>query len=98
MQPYFEENGFFADVDFISVSTGAEENRVNYPPNLWLEREGWSAPLIVDNEDNAVSTAFGLNAFPFWTAVDAEGRVVFRTAGALSKDGLVNLAQSLANL
>ena len=97
MQPYFEENGFPAEVDFISVSTGSQENRVNYPPNLWLEREGWTAPVIVDDENGSVANAFGLSAYPFWAGVDSSGRVVFRTAGGLSGGQIDDLAQALVD-
>ena len=97
MQPYFDNNGFPAAADFISVSTGTQENRVNYPPNLWLESEGWTAPLIVDDEHGSVANAFGLSAYPFWAGVDGSGRVVFRTTGTLSGGQIEDLAQALAD-
>lgn len=96
MSPYFEANGLPTDVDFISVNTGVQENRTNYPPNLWLEREGWTAPVIVDDEANSVSSAFGLSGFPFWVAVDSSGAVVFRSAGGLSISDFEGLLQALA--
>lgn len=96
MAPYFQDNGFPTDVDFISVNTGVQENRPNYPPNLWLESEGWTAPVIVDDEANTVSNAFGLSGFPFWVAVDSSGAVVFRYAGALPISGFESLIQDLS--
>ena len=73
-----------------------QENRKNYPPNLWLEREEWPAPVIVDDEANTVSTAFGLTGYPFWVAVDRDGTVVFRTAGTLRTSDFELLAAALA--
>ncbi len=75
-----------------------QENRKNYPPNLWLEREEWPAPVIVDDETNTVANAFGLTGYPFWVAVDGDGTVVFRRAGALAIVDLEQLAASLAEL
>jgi len=96
LAPYFQDNGFPADVDFISVNTGVQENRTNYPPNQWLEREGWTAPVIVDDEANTVSNAFGLSGFPFWVAVDSSGAVVFRSAGVLPIADYEGLIQALS--
>jgi predicted transcriptional regulator len=54
-------------------------------------------PLIVDDEANSVSNAFGLSGFPFWVAVDDAGAVVFRTNGALSTSDFESLASALVN-
>jgi hypothetical protein len=63
---------------------------------LWLENEGWTAPVIVDDEDGSVSNAFGLSGFPFWVAVDGGGSVVFRQTGPLSTSDLEGWAEALA--
>lgn len=52
--------------------------------------------MIVDDEANSVSNAFGLSGFPFWVAVDGSGAVVFRSAGALSISDFESLAEAVA--
>ena len=52
--------------------------------------------MIVDDEPNSVSNAFGLTGFPFWVAIDSGGAVVFRSAGALPISAFESLARDLA--
>jgi thiol-disulfide isomerase/thioredoxin len=70
-------------VEIAAVSTAMDPVQVNYPPDEWLEREGWPTPVLVDDEDGTAFAAFGGTSFPYWVFVDAEGRVVARTAGEL---------------
>jgi len=70
-------------MDLISVSTGVNRNQNNYPPSAWLEREGWTVPVILDDATNSVADAFGLSAYPYFVFVDAEGRVIVRLTGGL---------------
>jgi cytochrome c biogenesis protein CcmG, thiol:disulfide interchange protein DsbE len=76
-----------AAIDLVSVSTAIDPAAPNYPPEAWLSREGWTAPVIVDG-DRRVATAYGLSAFPYWTVLDAQGRVVLRLTGELTVDQL----------
>ena len=39
-----------AGVDIVSVSTAVQPDQHNYPPSAWLEGEGWTSPVIRDNE------------------------------------------------
>ena len=83
-------------VDFYSVATGIDPNADNYPPSDWLEREGWPAPVIVDDPTNTAAGAFGLNAYPFWVAVNADGTIFGRASGGLSPEILDALVLSLS--
>ena len=47
------------NVDLYSVATGINAERPNYPPEAWLEREGWTLPVLVDTK-NEVAQAYGL--------------------------------------
>jgi thiol-disulfide isomerase/thioredoxin len=76
-----------AGVDLISIATSIDPNRPNYPPDTWLQREGWTPPVLVDS-DNSVLTRYGLTGFPFWVVVDAKGAVVERLTGELTTDQL----------
>lgn len=79
------------DVDLVAVATGTDRTRPNYPPSRWLDREGWTAPVLVDSADVAAATAYGLTAFPYFVALDASGNVVARASGELAPDELDRL-------
>ena len=72
-----------ADVELVSVATSIDSSLPNYPPEAWLEREGWTMPVIVDRA-GTVATAYGLSAFPFWVFAGADGTVTGRLSGELT--------------
>jgi thiol-disulfide isomerase/thioredoxin len=73
-------------VQIVGVATSTDETAPNYPPSAWLADEGWPAPTLADDVGNHAAEAFGLSGFPFFAAVDADGRIVARTSGELSDD------------
>jgi thiol-disulfide isomerase/thioredoxin len=75
------------DVELISISTAIDPNRPNYPPSEWLEREGWTAPVIED-ASGAVASAYGMTAFPYFVFVNAGGTVTARITGELPTSDL----------
>jgi thiol-disulfide isomerase/thioredoxin len=82
------------DVELISVSTAIDPNRPNYPPSEWLERENWTAPVIVD-ESGAVASAYGMTAFPYFVFVNADGTVAGRITGELPTSDLDTIIAGL---
>ncbi|MDH5242562.1 MAG: TlpA family protein disulfide reductase [Chloroflexota bacterium] len=82
------------DVDLISVATSNDPGAPNYPPDAWLEREGWTVPVIVDS-NGSVAPAYGLSAFPFWVFVGADGQVTGRLTGELPIADLETIIASL---
>jgi thiol-disulfide isomerase/thioredoxin len=83
VQGWASAGGIPDDVDVISIATASDPSAPNYPPDAWLEREGWTLPVIVD-PTNSVSDAYGLTAFPFWVFVDPDGNVRGRASGEMS--------------
>lgn len=83
-------------IDFYSVATSSSATRPNFPPSAWLKREGWTAPVIVDDEINTVGSSFGLTAFPFWVFVAPDGTVAARVTGEVTPDVLDTAVASLA--
>ena len=84
------------DVELLTVSTSVQPGATNYPPQEWLDREGWTAPVLADDEDSTVAQTFGLSAFPYFVVVDADGKVVERATGELTTeqfDAMVQAAQ-----
>ncbi len=72
-------------VDIVVISTSVSATADNYPPSAWLEREGWTGTTVVDSEAGDLALGYGLTAFPFWVAVDADDAVLFRATGELSE-------------
>jgi cytochrome c biogenesis protein CcmG, thiol:disulfide interchange protein DsbE len=96
VKAWIDANGMPAGVELISVVTAIDPNRPNYPPEDWLARERWQAPVIVD-ADNQIATLYGLTAFPYWVAAGADGTVAQRLTGELTPeqlDALVTLVSS----
>jgi cytochrome c biogenesis protein CcmG/thiol:disulfide interchange protein DsbE len=77
-------------VDLVGVATATSENRPNYPPSSWLDRENWPVSTIAD-ASGVAAQAYGLSAFPFWVAIDANGTVVERRTGELTPAQLSEL-------
>jgi thiol-disulfide isomerase/thioredoxin len=94
VQDWIDGGNLPGDVDLISVSSSIDPNRPNYPPNEWLEREGWTAPVIVD-ASGTVADAYGLSAFPYWVFVNADGTVAGRLTGELPPSELDRIVAGL---
>ena len=74
------------DVELLTVSTSVKPGAENYPPQEWLDEEGWSAPVLADDDTSTVAQAYGLSSFPYFVVVDADGKVVARASGEISTD------------
>lgn len=94
IQEWVDEGGWPSDVELITVSTGIDPNAPNYPPEAWLQREGWTAPVITD-PDGSVATAYGLSSYPYFVFVNADGTVSGRTVGELPIADLETILASL---
>jgi thiol-disulfide isomerase/thioredoxin len=95
VQDWVDAGRLPADVDLVSVATSIDASLPNYPPDAWLEREGWTPPTAVD-PDNAIANQFGLPSFPYWVTVNADGSVAQRLTGELSPEQLDQLVAPLS--
>ncbi|MCJ7725741.1 MAG: TlpA family protein disulfide reductase [Acidimicrobiia bacterium] len=93
---WLNTNEMPAGVDFYGVATSIDRTLGNWPPSDWLEREGFSAPVLVDDRINSVANSFGLPAYPFWVFVNADGTVAARISGGISAADLDRIVASLA--
>jgi thiol-disulfide isomerase/thioredoxin len=94
---HLDDVGVPDDVRIVAVSTGVRSDGDNYPPSAWFAREGWPAPVLLDDADGSLANAYGLPAFPLWVAVDADGQVAGRVSGAIGPeqfDALLDVARN----
>ncbi|MBI2169958.1 MAG: TlpA family protein disulfide reductase [Actinobacteria bacterium] len=83
-------------VRLVSVSTLVAPRRGNFPPDEWLDKAGWPLPVLVDDEDSSVATAYGLSGTPFWVFVDGDGTVAERASGEMAPEALFARLERLA--
>jgi thiol-disulfide isomerase/thioredoxin len=93
---YLASTGMPEGVELVTISTSIDAARPNYPPSTWLEREGWTAPTMVDDASSGALRALGMSSFPGFVFVDADGRVVQRTTGQLPAGVFDQAVRSLA--
>ncbi|MEM8905115.1 MAG: TlpA disulfide reductase family protein [Actinomycetota bacterium] len=77
---WLEADGLRDDVDLYAVATALDRPRGNLPSE-WFVDEGYEGPVLLDSEDSEAAQAFGLNAFPYWVVLDADGTVALRFSG-----------------
>jgi thiol-disulfide isomerase/thioredoxin len=70
----------------VTVSTGIDPARPNYPPSAWLEREGWTQPTLNDDASNSALAALGMASFPAFVFVNEDGTVAQRATGEIPID------------
>ncbi len=85
-----------AGVTVVGVATSTNSTQANFPPGAWLEREGWTSPLVFDDQSNTAGQAFGVTSFPFWVVVGADGAVTGRLAGEIGRDAILQLLDAAA--
>ncbi len=81
-------------VDLYAIATAIDPSRPNYPPNAWLEREGWTSPVLVDTTD-VVRRAYGIGGVPFWVFVNSDGTVAQRISGSVARHELTPIFEAL---
>lgn len=71
------------NLEVIIVSTAVREGEDKYPPQVWLQSEDWSGPILRDSAGFDALLAFGAGGFPFAVYVNGVHEVVARTAGEI---------------
>ncbi len=96
VQAWLDAGGDVEGVDLYSVTTAVNSSRPNYPPSEWLEREGWTVPIIRDDQAGSAHRAFGGGGFPYWVFENSDGTVALRVAGQIPTEELVAILESLS--
>lgn len=91
VQAWIDAGSKPADVDFYAFTVATDRLRPNWPPQEWLIEEGWTAPVIMDDEIGTLAAAFGMTGTPFYVVLDGENRVVQRVSGEIGTAGVATL-------
>lgn len=97
VQSWLDAGGLPGGVEILSVATATDPAQPNYPPSEWLEREGWSVPVLVDDEGSSTAAAFGVNSYPFFVFVDGDGKVHHRASGELSIEHIGSILDEMGS-
>lgn len=83
LQKWFDSKDAPKGILLQSIATGSSKGRPNYPPSTWLANEGWTPPVLLDDDVGTVASTYGLKSFPYLMFVDADGKVVSRASGEM---------------
>jgi hypothetical protein len=84
-----------AGVSIVGISTAIDPVRPNYPPSAWFDREGWTQPTLTDDANSTALRALGVNSFPGFVFVAADGTVAQRITGDIGVEQLTQILESL---
>ncbi len=94
---YFANNDLPDNVDVVAVSTGFDEDRGNWPPSAWFDRENWPFPVAIDSAASEIAVAYGMTSFPYFVVVGADGTVLERVAGGQTPESFAALLATAAS-
>jgi thiol-disulfide isomerase/thioredoxin len=95
VQQLVDDGAVPPNVRVVAVSTAVRPADGNYPPSAWLTKEGWTSPVLLDDQSSSAAQAYSLPAFPYGVYLDGQNRVVARTAGEIETDTIEGLLQEL---
>jgi thiol-disulfide isomerase/thioredoxin len=100
VQDWVDAGNLPDDVELISVVTSTDRSLTNWPPQDWLEEEGWTSPSIMDDQIGTVAANYGMAGTPFYVVLDGENTNLGRVSGEIGTEGLnalVALTRSASN-
>jgi cytochrome c biogenesis protein CcmG/thiol:disulfide interchange protein DsbE len=65
----------------IGISTAVAADRPNYPPSKWIVEKEWPFEVMADSTEMDAAGAYGVDGFPFFVVVGADGQVKVRASG-----------------
>ena len=92
VQDWVDAGGLPEGVELISVVTSTDRSRTNWPPQDWLEEEGWTSPSVMDDQIGTVAANYGMAGTPFYVVLDGENTNLGRISGEIGVEGLNALA------
>lgn len=95
VQEWLDDTGGVEGVAMYSVSTSMDPVRPNWAASEWLEEEGWTVPVLRDDEIQTVLASFGGTGFPYWVFVNSDGTVAGRISGNIPTAQLEEILTTL---
>lgn len=98
---HLADNPLPENVEVVVVSTSAKAGAPGHPAGGWLANDmGWPTMdrVIVDSSRNEAAAAYGLGAFPYFVAVNADGEVAGRDVGMIPEWRFDDLVRSATGL
>jgi thiol-disulfide isomerase/thioredoxin len=93
VQDWINSGGLPSDVDMYSITVLSEKLRPNWPSQDWLEDEGWTVPVIMDDAQGSAVLAYGMTGTPFYVVLDGENTNLGRFSGEVGVPGLEAMVQ-----
>ena len=97
IQAWLDEGGLPDNVDMYSITVLNDPTRQPWPPQDWLESEGWTVPTIMDDTQRSAALAYGLAGTPFYMVLDGDNTNLLRLSGQAGiprLEAMVLLAQA----
>ena len=88
VQDWIDAGNLPDSIDMYSVTSLSDHLRPTWPPQEWLEDEGWTVPVIMDDELNTVAIGYGLRGTPFYVVLDGDNVNLQRVDGEIGIAGL----------
>lgn len=94
VQNWLESGGLPDGVDVYgtTVLTNRLRDGRTWPPQDWLEGEGWTSPTIMDDRENSIVNAYGLVGTPTYVVLGPDNENLGRVSGEIGLTGLQALS------
>jgi thiol-disulfide isomerase/thioredoxin len=94
VQSWIESGGLPEGVDLygVTVLTNRVRDGRTWPPQDWLESEGWTSPTIKDDQQNSIVNAYGMTGTPTYVVLGPDNENLGRISGEIGLGGLETLA------
>ena len=92
VQDWLDAGNLPDGVDMYAITVATDRLRPNWPPQDWLEDEGWTPPVIMDDEIGSAAVAYGMAGTPFYVVLDGDNNTMARISGEIGLEGLNTLA------
>ncbi len=96
VQDWLDAGNLPEGVDIYSIATSTDRLRPNWPPQDWLVDEGWTVPVVMDDQIGTVAASYGMAGTPFYVTLDGDNNVIRRVSGEIGVAGLDALAAEAA--
>lgn len=84
------------DIYGVTVLTNRLRDGSTWPPDEWLDDEGWTIPTIKDDQASSIVNAYGMTGTPTYVVLGPDNENLGRISGEIGVAGLEALANVAA--